>query len=163
MSLERRKETGEPWKTVEVEAAGATTQTATVTTDPDTFIGEHVFDLGRPSLVWVVATLVSASADGETFGSDPGEISVDVNNMDASDDGVTFAEAYQGYSNPAFALDEPWLGVAESGALPQVTHKKLITTPRYVRVLTRIQDSDFNVYAGANNPTGQFRVDIESL
>src|SRR6266576_110796 len=61
---------------VEMNGSQLQTQTATVTTDANTFVGSHVFDLLRLAVAEIRLTFLSSVGDGETFGDSPGDICV---------------------------------------------------------------------------------------
>jgi hypothetical protein len=141
-------------------AATPQTDTATVTTDTNTFIVGHVFDLGHATTVYLKMTVLALTPDGETFGNGAGQIGVDMTfgatpgptAFGVSRDGVTYAHA--GGQGIEIAI-----AVAVDGVVDFQ-----VTSPRFVKPCVVIYDNDSgDVYAGANNPTAQARIDIEYL
>jgi hypothetical protein len=130
---------------------GDSTATATVTTDPDTFLASHVFDLGRSvGASYLTVTLLSFDADGETIDPETGIVAlfaVDWN----TDAGFTAPT-----TGPMNAGNEI-VDVGDADYLGAVI-------PRYLRVSASILDKNTgDLYAGANHPTAQLRLDVDYL
>jgi hypothetical protein len=142
---------------------GAQTQTATVTTDANTFEVVHDFDLGNVAAASVTVTVLSVVADGETFGTGPTDILSDVNTVRRGydDGGAVFPDSIASPNSPLglWLVDNPYPSI--SATLPQLTHLIAGVTPRYLRVRIVVMDQDFNTYAGANHPTATYRIDVE--
>jgi hypothetical protein len=127
------------------------TATATVTTDPDTFVVSQDFDCGRPTLVAIAFTATAFDADGETWDV---TIAADVKSLEYSVDGITWLlHTYQ-----TLAPDTP-------GGPGTFTFGGLMPTPRYIRIdrVRIIDPSTFDVYAGPNHPSVTVRIDLEYL
>jgi hypothetical protein len=142
---------------------GAQTQTATVTTDANTFEVVHDFDLENVAAASVTGTVLSVVADGETFGTGPTDILADINSIRRGydDGGAVFPDSIASPNSPLglWLVDDPYPSI--SAALPQLTHLIAGVTPRYLRVRIVVMDQDFNTYAGANHPTATYRIDVE--
>jgi hypothetical protein len=139
-------------------AVPVSAQTATVTTDPSDFYVAQVFDCGHVTLAYLLVTILALTPDGETFGTGMGDLvvalSFDSVNTPAtagiSRDNIAYVTAAQ-----AAILDSDMATVGD-------VQGKDIPTPRYLTVSVYIQDIDAGtIYAGANNPTAQVRLDLE--
>ena len=155
--LIRRKRPGEPWETAEEPSGGSQpqTQTHTFTTDADTFHGECVFDFGHATVATVVATLTAFTGDGETLGSAPGQIQLQLGGA-GSFDGITFPAGIGSSPFPSsnngdveVALNTPVSGYE--------------ATPRYLKITGDWVDDSFIPYAGANHPFGTVSITITYL
>ncbi len=135
-------------------AAQPQTMTETVTTDSDTFVVEHVFDLGHPTVVYWSAEITGQVGDGETFGMAPGELHGDSSLNQYSHDAVT-------WKNVDTAAN-PYLHDTPTGSIGDIFDMSF-PTARYIKLGFSVYDSDFNVYAGPNNPTVTFQIDVEYL
>lgn len=130
---------------------GGGSQTVEVATDPDTFVGTHVFDLGGPAACSCVLTVIAADGDGETFGEGDGEIS-GTSFLKMSADGATADQT----QIRGTQVSPPQLVSVDdtTGALVGVTS-------RYVIVEVDIDRApDFELYAGENHPTITVRAAI---
>lgn len=133
--------------------ASRSSQTATSTLTANRaggFQASHVFDLGQICSFYIATTVTASDADGETWGTSPGEIAIDTEKYQTSDDGVAFKDVS---TNSWYADDTE----GPSSASFRVAG----VTARYLKVLNlRIIDSDFNVYSGSNDPTVTVRFDV---
>jgi hypothetical protein len=129
-------------------------QTATVTTDPDTFVVSHTFDLAHPTVFFATATVTVLTADGETFGSGSGQIAVDMFSVSQSADNVNFRTIA-----PA-----DWYHDDLGLTVDQVAFDLTGITGRYVSFdnIRIIDPVSFDVYAGVNHPSASVRLDITS-
>jgi hypothetical protein len=132
---------------------GTSTQTATVSTDPDSYDCSHIFDLGGCAIVSVTTTLTTFTGDGETLGSAPGDIQLAVD-VGASFDGVTFLGG--GTGGPTLQ------DIGTLTALSMVQQRGP-TSLRYLKILCAWDDSDFNAYAGPNHPVGTVHIVVEYI
>lgn len=136
----------------------ASTQTATVTTNANTFVASHVFDLGMTvANVLVTYTLLAVTLDGEVFDvtTDSGGLSVSIDELHVSFDGLTD----DGFHSGVFERTYP--NMATVGQ----TSYQLLLVPRYITPSVRLQhavpDMGQQDYAGPNHPTAQVRIDVE--
>lgn len=127
----------------------------TVTTDPGEGGAFPIFDAGGLAMVFVKATLLSFVGDGETFGTDPGDVAGDLTNYFAGHDSGSvnvvpafFLQDRTGWdSNTTMSVADQFIGVT-------------IPTERYVQVWLQILNaSDLQVYSGPNSPTATFLVE----
>jgi hypothetical protein len=130
---------------------GVLTQTATLTTDPNTFVATHVFDLGHATVVYSHATLLSYDADGETWGGSPGQILIAITDIFQSRDGSTFSPL-------------PGGGLLSFTPGPSGFAFELLNiVPRYLKIdsLAIVDGSSYDVYAGTHHPGATVQFDIE--
>lgn len=136
------------------------TQTLTIDTDPDTFTGEVIVDLGHPTVVGAVFSFVSSVPDGETFGVGSGDLVVFVDSpITSSLDGIAFTTvAYTG----GFAPD-PGFGVYTATPGPGHEMWNGMACQRYLKLRVALQDDQGNPYVGANHPTAHLSVTVTYL
>lgn len=147
----------EGWQTV--------TQSATLTTDADAFVGEHIFDLGAgPHIVTSTVTVVALDGDGETWSP-----SLSGTGIIVQQDVVITIESGGATEKFGYSFD----GISYIALTPSAVHEPdlltvgaenfaLMLVPRYLRLNVAIADNaTFNRYSGANHPTATIRFDIE--
>jgi len=140
---------------------GVSTLTHTVTTDADTFFVNYTFDLQCARPVYVKTTVLAFDVDGEVAGSDPGQVGVDTI-WRTSQDGITqcgsiVGGSLQGWAPIGYVRNTISTTVADvidfgGTALRYLTVQVFVATPE-----------NGELYAGANNPTAQVRIDVEYL
>lgn len=135
------------------DGAGGFTLIAETTdsTNPDDFTVLPLLDCEGPGFIYLRSDLLSFDEDGETVGTDTGDICFDLSNY-------TAGRESNALSTPPWWLTD-WRGwdvntfMSEVGQWIGVT----IPTERYVQPWLQVFTSiDGQVYAGANNPTGTF-------
>jgi hypothetical protein len=150
--LVRRKRAGEAWETIpDPDAPGGNIQTATISTDPDTFTGTHTLDLvaGASAMRYEVV-ITALDGDGETFGSNSGDLILEVI-ASTSDDQVTWGNPASG----AVLFVHPDMNVLDATTLI------VSMAARYVRVVVNVTDFDSgDPYSGPNHPTATVEVTI---
>ena len=126
-------------------------QTATVTTDPDTFEVSQTFDLAGPTVYFWVATLLALDLDGETLGIEEGQFGADILRTEVSADGADWKTS-----------DTTWWFHDTIGGLDDFAMAGTWFTPRYLRVTSVRIAQAFNgeIYAGANHPSATVRLDV---
>jgi hypothetical protein len=137
------------------------TQTATVTTDINTFTVNAVFDLGLlVSILRVLVTVTALTPDTETYGHAAGNIEVlteDLSGFGAvfvSRDNVTFI------TPPNLALPVAWASGAGGIAVNNAT-ESILPAARYIYIpITIFGVSTSLPYAGLNHPRATVRVDL---
>lgn len=128
------------------------TVTEDVVTDSVTFHYSHIFDLGHASAVTVTAQLIAFTGDGETLGSAPGDVQLAVG-ADTSADGSTYLNTSP-VAGSAFYPDKTLRALSSPGLLS-------FASARYLRVQGDWEDSNFDEYAGPNNPFGTIRISVQ--
>lgn len=138
----------------------ASTQTATVTTDPNDFWVIAPFDLGHCTALQVTATAVELTPDGETFGMNLGDIAAFVEfGYLGTVPGIVGRSADQ---ITWIGVGLSWLFGAQEFTVVGDYQLYLGLTVRYLRIGAYIADYDSGlIYAGANHPTAQLRIDLE--
>jgi hypothetical protein len=144
------------------------TASATGTTDANTFLGSHTFDLARPAVVTCTFTTTSLTGDGETYGTGAGQIGVGFASPALSGPGEGNAVSLDGvlYTGTVNLLSDQLSVIGSTGYAVSVGQFELnvFATPRYLRLGVAIFDNDSGlVYAGANHPRATVRYDISYL
>jgi hypothetical protein len=152
------------------------TATATVTANQGNgYVTSHTFDLGSagPHPVLITLTGLTLTGDGETFGNAPGTLYVGPTSadpvqpgphtdVDISADGVVFGKAFEIAVGPQTAGDgvSPTLEIQTTS----VQAGAVCTSGRYLKVpIAIVENSTGAVYAGANHPSAQIRIDLRYL
>jgi hypothetical protein len=123
-------------------------QTATLTTDPNTFTAEHVFDLAHITPAYINGTVLALTPDGETFGDSGIGVSL---TWDVSRDGIVWANSLTFLHNqPPTTIGGVLDGFAD--------------VPRYLRVQALVVTAaTAEAYAGPHHPTATVRIDVEYI
>jgi len=135
--------------------AGVRTLSVLVTIPSDTFVTEHVVDLGQSTVAYAKITTVSITPDGEIFGTEEGNLIVDVQSVHHSPDGISWR----------IINSSDWFNVAPMTAAGQVSFDLVSVIGRYLRY-SPIQIAywpSFETYIGPNHPTATLRIDVEYL
>jgi hypothetical protein len=136
---------------------GPSTQTATVTTDANTFEVTWSFDLGHVTVAYVSVTLLAVNPDTETWGPAGGQIAADLERIEQSADGIT----WQAVPAVGWSHDVPYDG---SQSLPFLGWDVASPVARHIRGLFHVADgSSLSTYAGSHHPTAQARIDLTYL
>jgi hypothetical protein len=157
--LVRVKRGRRPWVT-EPESGGGggseQTQTVTFTTDPDTFEGVADFDLGDDFvLVNIVGVVTAGDADGETWGSNSGDIQASGGSGgNLTDDDPTFSHGATFFASQL--LTDTY---GDNLSLPVTVSNELGSSYRYIRFQAFIRQNG-GLYAGSNHPTADYEVTV---
>lgn len=154
-------------------SGGGDTQTATLTTDSDTFDVSHIFDLGgNVHTVLVTMTCVSVVADGETFGTDAGQLVAEVYTpilgiypgTSLSGTPGEFVKSNNGQNG---SVPDVWLGDAASNwfdggiVAPGQSLSFAFISFRYLLLGAKLFVArNGDDYEGANHPTMTVRFDV---
>jgi len=149
-------------------SSSPSTATATVTANQGNgYSTSHTFDLGSegPHPVQLTLTALALTGDGETFGNAPGTLYVGPNSttsfLETSADGLVFGKENETAIGPQAAGDgSATFEIQSSG----VTTKAVGVVGRYLKVpMAIVSNNTGDVYAGANHPSAQVRIDLRYL
>jgi hypothetical protein len=125
-----------------------------LTTDPDTFFVEHVFDMGEQSFVKCLVVVSSLDGDGESIDGLSG-VGVDYQFLISPDD-VTYTFAV----SMSHSVSDP----ASGWPFPGDGRVLVFPTWRYVKARIEVLDSvEYTLYAGANHPVAAVDVTVSAL